>query len=635
MGEPLTALAGGLFGAACTPGLHRSIRSLTNTAVPWHLPLTTVAVTAVIGASAPRSPLVLAVGMTLGLAGVVLGYVDAAQRWLPDVVLLPTAIAVGGLLLADAAIHSDGAALLRGAMAATVWLACYAGLAVAGGMGFGDVKLAGLVGLGHHHCGQCDRCQPRCRAVASRAAASRPPRDHRFRPADAGGRAGGVPAAVSPPCRTHWRRQPRRAVAATGTISGCGIRRRRLGLAKPAADHHDRLAGVLRWMTAGESHGPALVAIIDGLPAGVRVTSEDVVTELARRRLGYGRGARMKFEKDVVELIGGVRHGQTIGSPVAIRVANSEWPKWEKVMAADPVAAAELEGLARNAALTRPRPGHADLAGMQKYGHHDARPVLERASARETAARVAVGTVAKAFLSQALGIQIVSHVVSMGPVAISPGLAPTPADRQTVDDDPLRCIDPQASAAMVAEVDAAKNDADTLGGVVEVLAYQVPPGLGSHVQWDRKLDARLALALMSIQAIKGVEIGDAFTQARSRGSAAHDEMTPTDHGVKRLTDRAGGLEGGMTTGEPLRLRAAMKPISSLTRPLSTVDVATGEAAEAINQRSDVAAVAAAAVVAESMVAFVLAEAALDKFGGDSVTETARNLAGYTDNLVIR
>ena len=343
----------------------------------------------------------------------------------------------------------------------------------------------------------------------------------------------------------------------------------------------------------------------------------------------------MKFEQDVVEMIGGVRHGSTLGSPVAIRVANSEWPKWEQVMAADPVDPELLAGLARNAPLTRPRPGHADLAGMQKYHYDDARPILERASARETAARVAIGSVAKAFLSQALGIEIVSHVVELGAVAARPGVVPTPGDRDAVDADPLRCIDPDASARMVAEVDAAKKDADTLGGIVEVLAYGLPPGLGTHVQWDRRLDARLAMALTSIQAIKGVEIGDAFTQARSRGSVAHDEMVPTPDGVKRVTDRAGGVEGGMTTGEPLRVRAAMKPISSLTRPLSTVDVTTGEAAEAINQRSDVCAVPAAAVVAEAMVAFVLSEAALEKFGGDSVAEVARNLAAYREGLVIR
>jgi chorismate synthase len=392
---------------------------------------------------------------------------------------------------------------------------------------------------------------------------------------------------------------------------------------------------VLRWLTAGESHGPALVAVLEGVPAGVEVTSAEIGLELARRRLGYGRGARMAFEQDVVEIIGGIRHGITLGSPVAVRVGNSEWPKWQTVMSADPVDPAELEKLSRNAPLTRPRPGHADLAGMQKYGHTDARPILERASARETAARVAVGTVAKALLKQALGIDIVSHVVELGSVAAKPGLQPRPEDAARVDADPLRCLDAEASARMVAEVDAAKKDADTLGGVVEVLAYGVPPGLGSHVQWDRKLDARLATALMSIQAIKGVEIGDAWTQARSRGSQAHDEIIPTASGVKRVTDRAGGLEGGITTGEPLRVKAAMKPISSLNRALSTVDVVTGEPATAINQRSDVCAVPAAAVVAEAMVALVLAEAATEKFGGDSVAEIRRNLDGYLDNLVIR
>ncbi|GGK25367.1 chorismate synthase [Pilimelia terevasa] len=390
----------------------------------------------------------------------------------------------------------------------------------------------------------------------------------------------------------------------------------------------------MRWMTAGESHGPALVAILDAVPAGVQITSTEIADELARRRLGYGRGSRMSFERDVVEMVGGVRHGRTMGSPVAVRVANSEWPKWETVMAADPVDPEILAGLARNAPLTRPRPGHADLAGMQKYGHADARPILERASARETAARVAVGTVAKALLRQALGVEIVSHVVALGAVAVPDGAAPGPGDRARVDADPLRCADPAASAAMVAEVDAAKEDADTLGGVVEVLAYGVPPGLGSHVQWDRKLDARLAMALMSIQAIKGVEIGDAFTQARSRGSAAHDEMEPSPAGVRRRTDRAGGLEGGMTTGQRLRVRAAMKPISSLSRALATVDIATGAPAAAIHQRSDVCAVPAAAVVAESMVALVLAEAATEKFGGDSVAEISRNLAAYRANLVI-
>jgi chorismate synthase len=392
---------------------------------------------------------------------------------------------------------------------------------------------------------------------------------------------------------------------------------------------------VLRWLTAGESHGPSLVAILDGVPAGVQVTSADLARELARRRLGYGRGARMSFEQDEVEIVGGLRHGITLGSPVAIRVGNSEWPKWRTVMAADPVDPGDLAGQARNAPLTRPRPGHADLAGMQKYGHHDARPILERASARETAARVAVGTVAKALLRQGLGIEIVSHVVELGPVAVKPGTQPVPGDADLIDADPMRCLDPDASARMVAEVDAAKADADTLGGIVEVLAYGLPPGLGTHTQWDRKLDSRLAAALCSIQAIKGVEFGDAFTQARSRGSVAHDEIVPTPDGVRRITHRAGGLEGGMTTGEPLRVRAAMKPISSLNRALSTVDVMTGEPATAINQRSDVCAVPAAAVVAETMVALVLAEAATEKFGGDSLAELRRNVAGYLENLVIR
>ncbi|HEY0486277.1 MAG TPA: chorismate synthase [Mycobacteriales bacterium] len=392
---------------------------------------------------------------------------------------------------------------------------------------------------------------------------------------------------------------------------------------------------MLRWMTAGESHGRALVAILEGLPAGVEVSSADLDLHLARRRLGHGRGARMKFEQDRVTLMGGVRHGRTLGSPVAVEVGNSEWPKWEQVMSADPVPADILDGLARNAPLTQPRPGHADLAGIQKYGFDDARPVLERASARETAARVALGAVAQAFLRQTAGVEIVSHVVEMGGVAAPAGLRPTPADRERIDADPVRCADPAASAAMVAEVDAAKKDADTLGGVVEVLAWGLPPGLGSHVHWDRRLDSRLAAALMGIQAIKGVEVGDAFHQARVRGSLAHDEIVGTPDGVRRTSDRAGGTEGGMTTGEVLRVRAAMKPISTVPRRLQTVDIRTGEAAQAINQRSDVTAVPAAAVVAEAMVALVLADAVLEKFGGDSVAETRRNLTGYLENLVVR
>lgn len=395
---------------------------------------------------------------------------------------------------------------------------------------------------------------------------------------------------------------------------------------------------MLRWLTAGESHGPALVAMVEGLPAGVEVTSSDLRTALARRRLGYGRGARMTFEQDEVDFLGGVRHGVSMGAPIAIRIGNSEWPKWTTVMSPDPVSAGDLAAaddvnaekeIARNKPLTRPRPGHADLVGMQKYGHDDARPVLERASARETAARVAVGEVAARFLEQAYGIRLVSHTVSIGTAGVANGAdLPTPDDVERLDADPVRTLDSDGSAAMVAEVDAARKDGDTLGGVVEVLAYGLPPGLGSHVHWDRKLDARLAAALMSIQAIKGVEIGDGFETARRRGSQAHDEMDVVDGTIRRRTGRAGGTEGGMSTGQPLRVRAAMKPISTVPRALATVDVATGEAATAIHQRSDVCAVPAAGVVAEAMVALVLAEACLEKFGGDSVAETSRNHAAY-------
>ncbi len=392
---------------------------------------------------------------------------------------------------------------------------------------------------------------------------------------------------------------------------------------------------MLRWLTAGESHGPALVGILEGLPAGVTVTTDTVATELARRRLGVGRGARMSFERDEVELLGGVRHGRTIGGPVAIRVGNSEWPKWETVMSADPVDAEILAGLARNAPLTRPRPGHADLVGMQKYGFDDARPVLERASARETAARVALGSVAKEFLRAALGAEVLSHVVELGTV-IAPGdVVPGPADLAGIDADPARCFDPTTSAAMQAEVATAHKDGDTLGGVVEVVVHGLPTGLGSHVHWDRRLDARLAGALMGIQAIKGVEVGDGFALARSRGSAAQDEIEAGPDGVRRRTGRSGGTEGGMSTGEVLRVRAAMKPISTIPRALDTVDVSTGESAKAINQRSDVCAVPAAGVVAEAMVALVLADAVLEKFGGDSVEETARNVRGYLEHLSIR
>ncbi len=389
---------------------------------------------------------------------------------------------------------------------------------------------------------------------------------------------------------------------------------------------------MLRWLTAGESHGPALVGVLEGCPAGVRVTTDDLQAALQRRRLGYGRGARMTFEQDAVRFLGGVRHGLTLGGPLAVEVANTEWPKWQTVMSGDPVDPQTLADQARNAPLTRPRPGHADLVGMQKYGFDDARPVLERASARETAARVALGAVAAALLAQAAGIRLVSHTVAIGPVAVPDGAPlPGPDDVGTLDADPVRCHDPGTSATMVAEIDDCRRDGDTLGGVVEVLAYGVPPGLGSYVHWDRRLDARLAGALMGVQAIKGVEVGDGFRTAARRGSAAHDEIERGPDGlIRRRTGRAGGTEGGMTTGDVLRVRAAMKPISTVPRALDTVDVATGEPAVAINQRSDVCAVPAAGVVAEAMVALVLAEALLEKVGGDSLAETSRNLRGYLE-----
>jgi chorismate synthase len=387
---------------------------------------------------------------------------------------------------------------------------------------------------------------------------------------------------------------------------------------------------MLRWLTAGESHGPLLIGVLEGLPAGTRVTTGDLRAALARRRLGYGRGARMTFEQDDVRLVGGVRHGLSIGGPVAVEIGNTEWPKWETVMSADPVEVAGLDPSGRNAPLTRPRPGHADLVGMQKYGFDDARPVLERASARETAARVALGAVAAAFLEQSAGIRLVSHTVSIGPVDTPDGAPrPGPDDVAALDADPMRSHHAPTSAAMVAEIDDCRRAGDTVGGVVEVLAYGAPPGLGSHVHWDRRLDSRLAGALMGIQAIKGVEVGDGFRTAARRGSAAHDEIERGDDGmIRRRTGRAGGTEGGMSTGDVLRVRAAMKPISTVPRALDTVDTRTGEAATAIHQRSDVCAVPAAGVVAEAMVALVLAQAVVEKFGGDSVAETARNAQAY-------
>ncbi|MDQ1247180.1 MAG: chorismate synthase [Actinomycetota bacterium] len=392
---------------------------------------------------------------------------------------------------------------------------------------------------------------------------------------------------------------------------------------------------MLRWLTAGESHGPALSAILEGMPAGVDVTTALIDEHLARRRLGYGRGARQKFEADQVRIVGGVRHGVSMGGPIAIEIANSEWPKWAEVMSPDPVPWEALAGKARAQPLTRPRPGHADLAGMQKYGFDEARPVLERASARETVARVALGAVARSFLAQVGDISVLSHVVRIGSVATDDSLRPEPWQSEEADASAVRCLDPVASAAMVAEIDQAKADGDTLGGVVEVIAYNLPPGLGSYTHWDRRLDARLAAALMGIQAIKGVEVGDGFALAAMRGSSAQDEIVIGADGLERTSGHAGGTEGGMTTGEVLRVRAAMKPISTVPRALRTIDTATGEAATAHNQRSDACAVPAAGVIAEAMVALVLADAMLEKFGGDSVPETRRNLASYLVNLSYR
>ena len=388
---------------------------------------------------------------------------------------------------------------------------------------------------------------------------------------------------------------------------------------------------MLRWLTAGESHGPELVAIVEGMPSGIEITTGDVQDALARRRLGFGRGARMKFEQDQVQLSGGVRHGLSQGGPIAITIQNTEWPKWEQVMSADPVSQEDLSG-ARAEPLTRPRPGHADFTGMQKYGFLDSRPVLERASARETAARVALGEVASKFLSQ-LGIKLVTHTVAIGSVKSVGDQLPTPGDVAFLDENPVRCFSAEVSEAMVSEIEDCQKSGDTLGGVVETLVYGLPPGLGSYVHWDRKLDSQLAGALMGIQAIKGVEIGDGFATAARRGSAAHDEILRDDDGlVKRATGRAGGIEGGMSTGQVLRVRAAMKPISTVPKALATIDVKTGEASKAHHQRSDVCAVPAAGIVAEAMVALVVANAVLEKFGGDSVAETKRNLLSYLESI---
>lgn len=393
---------------------------------------------------------------------------------------------------------------------------------------------------------------------------------------------------------------------------------------------------MIRWLTAGESHGPALSAILEGMPAHIEITKEMIDADLARRRLGFGRGARQNFEADAVSILGGVRHGKSQGGPISLQIANSEWPKWEKVMSPGVIDAKELSELARNAPLTRPRPGHADLVGMQKYDFDDARPILERASARETAARVALGAIARAFLEQSVGVKIMSHVLSIGTAGVGKEYElPKYEAKSEIDLDPVRAANKELSGAMVAEIESAHKDGDTLGGVIEVLAFNVPVGLGSHTHWDRRLDSKLAGALMGIQAIKGVEIGDGFESARRRGSKAHDEIEKNSAGkIVRRTDRAGGTEGGMTNGEVLRVRAAMKPISTVPKALDTIDTSSGAAAKAINQRSDVCAVPAAGIVAEAMVALVLADAVLEKFGGDSVAQVSRNYKAFIENLEI-
>ncbi len=380
---------------------------------------------------------------------------------------------------------------------------------------------------------------------------------------------------------------------------------------------------MLRFLTAGESHGPALVAVVEGVPAGLPFLEDGLAAELARRRLGYGRGNRMKIEKDEIEIVGGVRHGATLGSPVAVLIRNTEWPRWQEEMSPG-------SGVTSRP-LTSPRPGHADLVGMLKYDTKDARNILERASARETAARTVVGYLSKQILS-AIDGSVFSHVVAIGEISAAEDLRPAPTDLPAIDADPVRCFDPDAADRMVAAIEAAKAARDTLGGVVEVLAYGLPPGIGSHVHWDRRLDARLAEALMSIQAIKGVEVGDGFRSAARPGSAAHDEIFTEGDAFVRHSDRAGGTEGGMSTGQPLRVRAAMKPISTLMRALQTVDVETKQPEQAFRERSDVCAVPAAGVVAEQMVAFVLADEVLRMFGGDTVDDLVASVQRYRDRL---
>lgn len=388
---------------------------------------------------------------------------------------------------------------------------------------------------------------------------------------------------------------------------------------------------MLRWQTAGESHGEALVAMMEGMPSGVSIGTDDIVKALARRRLGYGRGARMGFEQDRVRLLTGVRHGSTLGSPIALEIGNTEWPKWEQIMSVDRLPeGVDLPAEGRNAPLSRPRPGHADLTGMRKYGFNDSRPILERSSARETASRVALGAIAARFLEQALGIRTVSHVLSIGGVGLEDHSSlPGPDDGPALDESPVRTLDKDAEQRMMDRIDQIKKNGDTAGGVFEVIAYGVPAGLGTYVESDRRLDAALASAFMGIQAIKGVEIGDGFEEADRPGSEAHDEMVPGEDGsIHRLTNRAGGLEGGMSNGQPIRVRAAMKPISSVPKALRTVDVLTGEPATAIHQRSDVTAVPAAAVIGEAMMSLTLAAFVLEKFGGDSLDEVSRNAKAY-------
>lgn len=397
------------------------------------------------------------------------------------------------------------------------------------------------------------------------------------------------------------------------------------------------MLGMLRWTTAGESHGQALIATVEHMPAGVPVTKDEVSYQLARRRLGYGRGARMKFEQDALTFLTGIRHGLTLGSPISIMIGNTEWDKWTTIMSSDALDMEDPDNIAamssgRGAKLTRPRPGHADYAGMLKYGFDDARNVLERSSARETAARVAAATVARSFLRETLGVEVLSHVISIGASEPYVGAEPTFADIQAIDDSPVRAFGKDAEESMIAEIEAAKKAGDTLGGIVEVIVEGLPIGLGSHISGEDRLDAQIAAALMGIQAIKGVEIGDGFEEARRRGSEAHDEVFLDDNGVFRNTNRAGGLEGGMTNGETLRVRAGMKPISTVPRALKTIDMENGKAATGIHQRSDVCAVPAAGVVAEAMVTLVLARAVLQKFGGDSLSETKSNIDTYLKNI---